>query len=62
MEHKSRMPNGAERMFRAKTARRRTLARLPIEKKIAILTQLQSMANEIRIVARGAKRRSWAIR
>jgi len=38
----------AERLLRAKHARRRRLAALPIEEKIAIVVQMQRIANDIR--------------
>ena len=38
----------AERLLRAKRARRRRLAALPIEEKIAIVVQMQRIANDIR--------------
>jgi hypothetical protein len=38
----------AERLFRAKAARRLQLAALPIEEKIRILVEMQRRANDIR--------------
>lgn len=38
----------AERLFRAKAARRRRLAALPIEEKIKILLKMQRLSNDIR--------------
>ena len=38
----------AERLYRAKAARRRQLATLPIEEKIRILIEMQRRANDIR--------------
>ena len=38
----------ADRLLRAKRARRRRLAALPIEEKIAIVVQMQRIANDIR--------------
>jgi len=38
----------AGRLLQAKQARRRRLAALPIEKKIAIVVQMQRLANDIR--------------
>jgi len=38
----------AERLLREKRARRRQLAALPIEEKVAIVVQMQRMANDIR--------------
>jgi len=49
----------AEKVFRAKMARRQALANLPIEKKILILTRLQKMATQIRATAGKVGRRSW---
>jgi hypothetical protein len=50
-----------ERLFRAKAARRRALARLPIEDKIGILIQLQHMANGIRGTRKDVIRRPWHV-
>ncbi len=38
----------ARRLFRAKAARRRRLAALPIEEKIRILIDMQRLSNDIR--------------
>jgi len=38
----------AARLLKAKQARRRRLAALPIEEKIAIVVQMQRLANDIR--------------
>ena len=38
----------ADRLLKAKRARRRRLAALPIEEKIAIVVQMQRIANDIR--------------
>lgn len=38
----------AEKLFRAKVARRRQLAALPIEEKIKILVAMQRLANDVR--------------
>jgi hypothetical protein len=38
----------AERLLRAKAARRRHLAALPIEEKIKILIRMQKLSNDIR--------------
>ncbi len=40
--------NLAKRLFRAKVARRRQLAALPIEEKIRILVEMQRLSNDIR--------------
>jgi len=56
------MQKRAEALFRAKQRRRRELAKLPLERKIRILVNLQKMANEIRATVGGIKRRSWDIR
>lgn len=51
-----------EKLFRARRERRQELAKLPFEKKILILAELQKMAQEIRHVARGTKKHPWEIR
>ena len=61
MENKRRIQKGAEALFRAKQKRRQELAKLPFERKIRILADLQKMANEIRATVGGIKRRSWDI-
>ncbi len=38
----------AETLFRAKAARRRRMAALPIEEKIKILIEMQKLSNDIR--------------
>lgn len=48
----------ARRIFKAKTIRRRQLARLPFEKKIRIVVQLQRIAADIRS---GQRHRVWKI-
>jgi len=48
----------AQRIFRAKTIRRRQLARLPFEKKIRIVVQLQQITADIR---KGQRHRVWRI-
>ena len=45
----------------AKQKRRLALAKLPIERKILILTDLQKLAGEIREAVGGIKRRPWKI-
>jgi hypothetical protein len=49
-----------ENIFEAKAARRRTLARLPIEEKVKILVQLQRMAAPL-LRARGRDVRIWEL-
>lgn len=44
---KSELPREVVKLFRAKQARRRELARLPFEKKMDIVFQLQRTAGEI---------------
>ena len=52
----------AEKLFQVKQRRRRELAKLPFERKIRILIELQKIADDIRATLRGIKRRSWDIR
>jgi hypothetical protein len=49
-----------ERIWAAKEARRRRLARLPIEEKIAILVRLQELAAPI-LAQRGKVVRVWRL-
>lgn len=51
-----------EKLFRAKQRRRKELAKLPFERKIRMLVELQRMADDIQATLRGIKRRSWDIR
>jgi hypothetical protein len=44
---RSELPREVVKLFRAKQARRRELARLPFEKKMDIVFQLQRTAGEI---------------
>jgi hypothetical protein len=48
----------AQRIFRAKTIRRRQLAQLPVVKKIRIVVQLQQIAADIR---KGGRHKVWRI-
>jgi len=47
-----------DKIFEAKKQRRQELARLPIEEKVKILIQLQTMAIPI-LLARGIRKRAW---
>jgi len=47
-EQRTPLAEAADRAFAAKSARRRELARLPIEEKVRIVALLQRQANEIR--------------
>ncbi len=47
MKNKSRAWEGVEKMSRAKMERRKQLAKLPFDKKIAILLHLQNIARGI---------------
>ena len=49
-----------EEFFQAKRERRQNLAKLPIEKKVKILVQLQKMAIPI-LIARGLKKKAWVL-
>ena len=51
-----------QKLFRAKEARRRELARLPFEEKIKILLRLQKMADEIKGAVKAKRPRQWKIR
>jgi len=51
----------SERLFHQKRQRRRGLAALSFERKIALLIQLQHMASEIDGVVRGVRRTPWKI-
>ena len=51
-----------QRLFRAKSQRRRGLAKLPFEEKILILIRLQKMAEGISSKEGKAKARVWNIR
>ena len=51
-------PESAERVFRKKRERRRQLAKLPFEKKIEIIVELQKAAAGI---PKGTSRRVWSI-
>jgi hypothetical protein len=52
---------GVEHLVLAKRRRRLKLARLPIEKKIRILVELQKMASGVRPKAGGLRRRPWTL-
>lgn len=56
------MRRGINNLFRAKRERRQELAKLPVEKKILILTELQKMAHEIQRVTGRTKKHPWEIR
>ncbi len=56
MEHKNR--KGLAGLFRAMKVRRRKLARLPFERKILLLADLQRIANDLRLAAEGNRRRA----
>jgi hypothetical protein len=62
MENKLLRQRETEKLFRAKQRRRQELAKLPFERKIRILIELQKIADDIRTTLRGTKRRSWDIR
>lgn len=62
MKNKGRIQKGAEELFRAKQRRRRKLAKLPFERKIRILADLQKMAHDIRAAIGGIKWRPWNVR
>ncbi|MCL0097739.1 hypothetical protein M1O19_04395 [Dehalococcoidia bacterium] len=51
MKNKEKVWKGVEEMSRAKTERRRQLARLPFEEKITILLQLQRIARGISLAS-----------
>lgn len=51
----------AESLFRAKAARRRRLAALPIEDKIRILIDMQRLSNDIRRKTGRKPRPEWVI-
>ena len=61
MGNKQRLQNEIKGLFLAKRKRRLALAKLPIERKILILTDLQKLAGEIRETVGGIKRRPWKI-
>jgi hypothetical protein len=46
----------ASHLFRAKERRRRALAKLPMEKKVEIVSRMQKIAKEIRTIARASKK------
>ena len=50
-----------ERIFRAKTLRRRELAELPFKKKIEVLVKLQKMAKGIKTKGRKGRKTVWQI-
>ena len=54
------LPREIVRLFRAKQARRRELARLPFEEKMRIVFQLQRTADEIRTMRGSPERRRRA--
>ena len=59
MENEVKVWEGVEAMSRKKMDRRRQLAKLPLEKKIAILKQLQRIASEISTVSGRKRRKVW---
>ncbi|MBM3333064.1 hypothetical protein FJY63_00215 [Candidatus Sumerlaeota bacterium] len=59
MKSRGTAPEVAQDLFRAKMARRTELARLPIERKISILMELQKLAGDIRASMGKSKRPSW---
>jgi hypothetical protein len=59
MRNKRRLWKEAQALFRAKAERRRKLARLPIERKIGILMELQKIGDDIRAARGETKRRAW---
>jgi len=61
MENKLLRQRETEKLFQVKQKRRRELAKLPFERKIRILIELQKIADDIRATLRGSKRRSWNI-
>jgi hypothetical protein len=58
MREKSVKNKVAQKIFQKKRARRAQLARLPFEKKIEILVELQKMASGI---SKNARKRVWPI-
>ena len=62
MENKPLRQRETEKLFRAKQKRRQELAKLPFERKILMLIELQKIADDIGATLRGIKRRSWDIR
>ncbi len=62
MERKNRLQRQIELLFEAKQRRRQTLARLPFERKIQILVELQKMASEIRGALGETTRHAWKFR
>jgi len=61
MENKKLIQKAAEELFRAKQRRRRELAKLPFERKIRILVDLQKMASDLRPAKGGNQPRPWDI-
>ncbi|MBU4185935.1 MAG: hypothetical protein L6247_08610 [Desulfobacteraceae bacterium] len=61
MKNNEKMWQGVERMSLAKNKRRQELARLPFEKKISILLQLQSVAREMSQISERKRRDVWEI-
>ena len=61
MENKQLIQKAAEELFRAKQKRRRELAKLPFERKIGILIDLQKMADGLRAAKGGNQLRPWDI-
>jgi hypothetical protein len=51
----------ADSLFRAKAARRRRLAALPIEQKIRILIEMQRLSNDVRRKAGRKPLPEWVI-
>lgn len=61
MRNKRGLSKEIERLFREKARRRKELARLPFEKKILILLELQKIARDLGVGPKKASRFVWEI-
>ncbi len=61
MENREILQKEVEKLFRAKEKRRRELAKLPFEKKIHILIELQKIANDLTTAHARSKLPAWNI-
>ena len=61
MQNNQDLPRIVKKLFKAKKERRRDLAKLPFEKKVEILLELQSFASFIRSLARRKGPTPWKI-
>ena len=61
-DHTDHLAETADRIFAAKLARRRELARLPIEEKLRLVALLQRQENEVRRAAGRPQKPEWPLR